>query len=122
MSKFRDVDAYIAAAPNKAKDKLAQLRTIVMSAAPEAEEGISYDMPYYNYHGPLVGFAAYKNHVSLFGSVPQEYRGELTVYKTSKGTIRFPLDEPLPIELIKRIVKARMRANETKKTSRVSTK
>ncbi len=116
-SSAKDVDAYIAEAPEAAREKLTQLRAIIRSAAPKAEEGISYNMPFYKYHGPLVGFAAYSEHVSLFGAIPEELRGELASYETGKGTVRFPIGKPLPKMLIRRFVEARARANEAKTRS-----
>ena len=114
----RDVDSYIAAAPEQARAMLEQLRTIVKAVAPNAEERISYGMPYYKDHGrPLVGFAAFKNHCGLYGSTAAllpAYREELRPYHTSPGTIRFPIGEPLPVTLIKKLVKARVRASETR--------
>ncbi len=71
---FKNVESYIARAPEPAREKLTLMRSLVRAAAPQAEETISYNMPYYNYHGPLVGFAAYKNHVSLFGAFPDELK------------------------------------------------
>ncbi len=117
----RDVDTYIAMAPKGARAKLSQLRAIVKAAAPEASEGISYRMPYYNYHGALVYFAAFKNHVSIFVPTPvmQEHKRELKGYETAKATVRFPLDKPLPIALIKTLVKARVKKNETKKKTKM---
>jgi uncharacterized protein YdhG (YjbR/CyaY superfamily) len=71
-------------------------------------------MPYYKYHGHLVGFAAYKDHVTLFGAFPGELRQELKPYKTGRGSVQFPLDKPLPAELIAKIVKAHVKMNESK--------
>jgi uncharacterized protein YdhG (YjbR/CyaY superfamily) len=110
----KDVDEYIASAPERAREKLATLRKIIKRAAPGAEEGISYQMPYYTYHGHLVGFAAYKDHVSLFGALPKELNGELKSYKTGRGSVQFPLDKPLPTKLIARIVREHVKINEAK--------
>ncbi len=107
----QDVDGYIAAASPEKRPMLAQLRKIIQAAAPEAEEHISYGMPFYRWHGARVSFAAFKNHVSLFGvsSVIAEHRRELAAYQqTAKGAIHFPLDRPLPAALIEKLVKARM--------------
>jgi uncharacterized protein YdhG (YjbR/CyaY superfamily) len=111
---LKDVDEYIAKAPRVAQEKLSMMRTIVRAAAPDAEEVISYDMPYYKFHGPLVGFAAYKTHVSLFGAFPDNLKEELRPYKTGKGSVQFPLDKPLPAPLITKIVRAHMRLNEAR--------
>jgi uncharacterized protein YdhG (YjbR/CyaY superfamily) len=109
------VDAYIGSAPLEAREKLKQLRTAFRSAAPEAEEVISYHMPYYYYHGPLGGFAAYKKHVTLFGSFPDDFRAELKPYKTGRGSVQFPLDKPLPVPLISKLVRAHLKVNEAAK-------
>ena len=69
-------------------------------------------MPYYMFRGPLVGFAAYKSHVSLFGAFPKELKEELKPYKTGRGSVQFPLDKPLPEALITKIVKAHLKMNE----------
>ena len=108
----KNVDAYIAAAPEAVRQKLAEIRAIIRAAAPQAEELISYRMPYYKYHGHLVGFAAYKDHVSLFGAFPEDLSKELKAYKTGRGSVQFPFNRPLPAELIAKIVKAHVKANE----------
>jgi uncharacterized protein YdhG (YjbR/CyaY superfamily) len=108
----KDVDTYIASAPETARQKLVELRKIIRAAAPQAEEVISYHMPYYKYHGQLVGFAAYKDHVSLFGAFPDELRKELAPYKTGRGSVQFPFGKPLPAELITKIVKVHVKMNE----------
>lgn len=109
----KNVDAYIAAAPEDVRGKLTRLRKIVRAAAPEASESISYAMPYYKYHGALLGFAAFKNHIGLYGALPdaERHEFELKGYETSKGTVRFPSDKPLPVALIKKLIKARMKKN-----------
>jgi uncharacterized protein YdhG (YjbR/CyaY superfamily) len=107
-----DVDSYISAAPKVAQGKLSELRELIKAAAPQAEEIISYRMPYYKYHGHLVGFAAYKDHVSLFGAFPKQLEQELKPYKTGKGSVQFPLDKPLPKALIEKIIKAHVKMNE----------
>jgi uncharacterized protein YdhG (YjbR/CyaY superfamily) len=112
----KNVDAYIKAAPKESRDKLIQIRNIIKSVAPKADERISYGMPYYDYKGRLAYFAAFKKHVSLFVPPPviEEYAHELEGYKTAKATIHFLIDEPLPITLIKKMVKARIKKNTTK--------
>jgi uncharacterized protein YdhG (YjbR/CyaY superfamily) len=108
------VDAYIGGAQVEAREKLIALRTIFKNAAPQADEVISYHMPYYYYHGPLGGFAAYKKHVTLFGSFPDDLRAELKPYKTGRGSVQFPLDKPLPVPLISKLVKAHLKLNKAK--------
>lgn len=117
MKSVRDVDEYIASAPENVRSKLKQLRSAIKSAAPDAEEKISYSMPYYGYKGRLIYFGFAKNHIGLYPMPPitEEYAKELKKYQTGKATIRFPLDEELPIELIKKLVKARVKKNEEDK-------
>jgi uncharacterized protein YdhG (YjbR/CyaY superfamily) len=98
-----------------AQAQLRQLRRIVKAVAPKADEGISYGMPYYKYKGALVGFAVFKNHIGFFpGAIVDEFKQELNAYKTSKGTVRLPIGKPLPVALLRRLVKARISANEAK--------
>jgi uncharacterized protein YdhG (YjbR/CyaY superfamily) len=104
----------IAAAPKEARAKLVQLRKIVKAAAPKADEGISYKMPYYKYHGALVGFAAFKNHIGFFAVPVEEHKQELKGYETGKGSVRFPIDRPLPVALIKKLVKSRIKGMRQK--------
>jgi len=108
------VDDYLAAVPEDARVTLEKIRRTIKAAAPNATEGISYQMPMFKQHGMLVGFAAFKDHCSLFpGALPLDtFKDELKAYKTSKGTIRFPIDKPLPAALVKKIVKVRVAENE----------
>ena len=109
----RDVDAYIAAAPKEARPKLVQLRKLVKAVAPEALESISYAMPYYKYHGALVGFAAFKNHIGFYvGTLVQQHTRELEGYEITRGAVRFPLDKPLPVAIIKKLLKERIVTNK----------
>ena len=110
----RDVDDYLAALPEDSRATLKRLRNTIKVAAPKSVEKISYRMPMYNYLGMLVGFAAFKNHCSLFisPSVIEAHEHLLKRYDTSKGTIRFPIDKPLPATLVKKLVKARIKENE----------
>lgn len=114
-TKPQDVDSYIAAASAEAQPVLRQLREVIKSAVPDAEEKISYGMPYYEYHGRLAYFAAHKNHVGLYalGQVAQ-YPEELQRYAAAKGTLQFPFGQPLPAALISRLVQARAVENATK--------
>lgn len=111
----KDVDAYIANAPLEVQDKLKELRAAIKEAAPSASERISYGMPYYEYKGRLAYFGLAKAHIGLYIPPPviEEHQSELSDYVTAKGTVRIPLDKDLPVELIKKLVKARMRKNET---------
>lgn len=114
--KLVDVDAYIAAAPKESRAKLRQLRRVIKAAAPKAVEGISYGMPYYAHQGRLVYFAGYKNHVGLYAAVPQNdaYAKERKRYMAAKSTLQLPIDEPLPVALITKLVKARVKENDSK--------
>jgi uncharacterized protein YdhG (YjbR/CyaY superfamily) len=108
------VDEYLAAVPKEARATLEKIRKAIKAAAPNAVEVISYQMPMYKHHGMLVGFAAFKDHCSFFpGANPvATFKDELKAYKTSKGTIRFPIGKPLPAALVKKLVKARVAENE----------
>lgn len=110
----KSVDEYLAALPEDARATLEKIRKAVKAAAPKAAEVISYQMPMYKQNGMLVGFAAFKNHCSLFpGTKPiATFKDELKAYKTSKGTIQFPIGKPLPAALVKKLVKTRLAENE----------
>lgn len=119
MTPFKDVDEYIAGAPKEVQGKLKELRAAIKSVAPDVLEKISYGMPYYGYKGRLVYFAYFKDHISLFAMppIPEEYKIKLKNNITGKATIRFALDEKLPLELIRELVRARVKKNEAKKTN-----
>lgn len=110
----RDVTAYIAEAPKEIQSKLIELRRIIKTAAPKAEERISYGMPYYGYKGRLAYFRLSKNHIGLYIPTPiiEEHAKKLKNYKTSRATVRFPLDKKLPQALIRKLLKARLQKNE----------
>jgi Uncharacterized conserved protein len=112
----KNVDEYLAGVPKEARATLEKLRRTIKAAAPMASEGISYQMPMYKHHGMVVGFAAFKNHCSIFpgAAVMDAFREELKPYDTSKGTIRFPVDKPLPTTLVKKLVRARIKENEAR--------
>ncbi len=115
--KPENVDDYLASVPQPARDTLIKLRKLIRAAAPDADEKISYRMPTYNQQGGLVGFAAFKNHCSLFvmnGSFLDKYRKELSSYEMTKSAIHFPIDKPLPAGLVKKIVRARIAENAKK--------
>lgn len=113
-----EVEAYLERLPELARGTLEKVRAMIRAAAPkDATEAISYKIPSFQYKGSLVWYAAFKNHCSFFPmdlSLLDEFAEELKKYKTSKGTIQFPLDEPLPKALVTRIVKARVAQNELK--------
>ncbi len=112
------IDAYLSAVPEPARSTLNKVRAAIRSASPaEATEGISYRIPVFKYQGPLVWYAAFSDHCSLFpGSkaVIKALKNELKDFPTSKGTIHFPLDKPLPAALLKKIVKARIAEKNAK--------
>jgi uncharacterized protein YdhG (YjbR/CyaY superfamily) len=112
------VQAYLAKVPEPARGTLEKLRAMIRAAAPrEATEGLSYGMPAFTYGKPLVGYAAFKDHCSLFpmsGAVIAAMNDELKGYVTSKGTIQFALEKPLPASLVKKIVKARLAEIDSK--------
>jgi uncharacterized protein YdhG (YjbR/CyaY superfamily) len=112
----KNVDEYLAGVPKDARATLEKLRKTIKAAAPMASEGISYQMPMYKHHGMVVGFAAFKNHCSIFpgAAVMDAYQEELKPYETSKGTIRFPANKPLPATLVKKLVRARIKENEAR--------
>jgi len=114
----KNVDEYLAGVPESARGTLDKLRAAIRSAVPpEATETISYGIPAFKYKGVLVWFAAFSNHYSLFpgASVIEAFKQELKDFSTSKGTIHFPSDKPLPAALVKKLVKARVAQNESKK-------
>lgn len=112
------VEAYLARVPEPAQTTLRTLRARICAAAPRAAvECISYGMPAFRYKGALVAYAAFKNHCSFFpmqASLIDAMQDELAGYRTSKGTLQFPIDQPLPAALVKKMVKARVTENERK--------
>lgn len=108
-----NVDQYIASFPAATQLLLQQVRNIIRTAAPEAMEKISYQMPAYALEGPMVYFAGYKNHIGFYpcASGIEVFKDEFTAYKWSKGAVQFPLDKPLPVTLIKKIVTYRKKEN-----------
>ena len=101
---------------------LEQLRKAIKETAPEATEVISYQMPAFKQNGVLVWFAAFKNHIGFFPKVSaiDAFKGQLSRYQTSKGTIQFPINEPIPLELVKEIVRFRVKENSKDKSSAYS--
>lgn len=118
----KDIDEYLAGVPEPARGTLQKIRVAIRTAAPpQATEAISYGMPAFKYKGPLMAFAAFSNHCSLFpmsGSVIAAFKKELKAFYTSKGTLRFPVDKPLPAALVKKLVKARIAEIERKEIER----
>jgi uncharacterized protein YdhG (YjbR/CyaY superfamily) len=118
--KPKDVDSYISDAPKALRAKLQEMRSLIKATAPNATEKISYGMPYYAYKGRLAYFSHWKTHVGLYIPTPviEEHEKELAGYSINKATVRFPLDRKLPVGLIKKLVKARMKLNEAGKGKR----
>jgi uncharacterized protein YdhG (YjbR/CyaY superfamily) len=112
---FKTTDGYIASFTN-AQTSLQQVRQAIKEAAPQAQEVISYSMPAFKQKGILVWFAAFKNHIGFFPKVSamEAFKEKLSGYQTSKGTIRFPLDKPIPVDLVKEIVKFRVKEDQSK--------
>ena len=105
---MNEVDRYIAAFPGSTQRLLQQMRETIRKAAPQAEEKISYAMPTYVLHGNLVHFAAFKNHIGFY-PVPtgiKAFEKELSAYKGAKGSVQFPLDQPLPLDLVRKNCRA----------------
>ncbi|MGC9947371.1 MAG: DUF1801 domain-containing protein [Bryobacteraceae bacterium] len=115
----RDVDAYLARVPEPARGTLNRMRAVIRSVVPaETTEAISYGIPTFKYKGSLVAYAAFSKHCSFFpmnASLIKTFQDELAGFPTSKGTIRFTVDKPLPLALVKKLVKARIADNERKK-------
>jgi uncharacterized protein YdhG (YjbR/CyaY superfamily) len=111
--RFNSIDEYIADFPEEVQKTLGELRAVIKAAAPDAEERISYQIPTFTLKGNLVHFAAYKKHIGFYptSSGIQAFKHELSVYEGAKGTVRFPIDKPLPLELISKIVKFRVAEN-----------
>ena len=110
---FNTIDEYIATFPEEVQKILEELRETIKAAAPDAEEKISYQMPTFALKGNLVHFAAFKNHIGFYPTPSgiQAFRNELSVYEGAKGSVRFPIDKPLPLELIRKIVTFRVAEN-----------
>lgn len=113
MNKPKDMDEYIASHPNEIQKILKQIRMTIRKAAPKAEEVISYGMPAFKMNGMLVWFAAYSKHIGFYPKVTgiTAFKKELSAYKGAKGSVQFPLDKPMPFELITKIVKFRVLEN-----------
>jgi uncharacterized protein YdhG (YjbR/CyaY superfamily) len=111
---FGSIDDYVATFPEDVQKIMKQLRRTIKAAAPQAEEKISYNMPTFTLNGTyLVYFAGWKNHIAFYGA-PRgnaEFKEDLSVYETGQGTLKFPLDKPMPLKLISKIVKFRVAEN-----------
>jgi uncharacterized protein YdhG (YjbR/CyaY superfamily) len=110
------IDVYIAAFPEEVQKKLKELRKTIRETAPDAQEKISYQMPTFAQNGNLVHFAAFKQHIGFYPAPSgiEKYKDELAKYKTSKGAIQFPMNEEIPLDLVREIVKFRLKENLAK--------
>ncbi|RDW19976.1 hypothetical protein CWR45_06700 [Oceanobacillus chungangensis] len=117
---FETTDEYIRQFPPEVQEKLNTLRGIIKELVPEAQEKISYQMPTFALYGNIIHFAAYKNHIGLYpgASGIAAFQKELVGYKTSKGTVQIPIGDPLPAELIRKIVKFKVEENIKKAEAR----
>ena len=117
MKTFADINAYISEFPEEIRVILEQIRTTIQNAAPEAKEAIKYGMPTFVLNGNLVHFAAYKNHIGFYPAPNgiDAFIEELAPFRTGKGTIQFPLDKPIPFDLITKVVKFRVEENLQKR-------
>lgn len=116
----KDIDQYIAGFPPDIQAILQQIRQTVHEAAPDAQETISYQMPTFTLHGNLVHFAAFSKHIGFY-PVPsgiEAFKEELAVYKQGKGSVQFPLNQPIPYDLIRRIVLFRVQENQARAATR----
>lgn len=109
----KDIDEYIAGFPKDVQEILEKIRMTIRKAAPDAEEAIKYQIPTFTLKGNLVHFAAYKKHIGFYPAprAIEEFKDELAGYEGAKGTVQFPLDKPIPYDLISRIVKFRVKDN-----------
>lgn len=120
---FKTMDEYINTFPENLRNRLNELRQTIREAAPESEETINYQMPTFTLHGNLVHFGAFKDHIGFYPTPTgiEAFKKELSPYKGAKGSVQFPMDEPLPLPLIRRIVEYRVKENlerkQKKKTS-----
>ena len=112
-NEIESIDDYIKEHPQKVQKILQEIRITVRKTAPNAEEAISYQISTFKLNGNLVHFAAFKNHIGFYpgSKTINDFKKEITPYKFSKGTVQFPLDKPIPVALIKRIVKYRVKEN-----------
>jgi len=112
-NKIKNIDEYIADFPKEIQILLEQIRSHIKTIVPEAEEVISYGMPAFRFHGILVYFAAFKNHIGFYPTASgiAAFKEQISGYKNSKGAVQFPIDKPLPMDLIKKIVEYRVEEN-----------
>ncbi|WP_025689156.1 iron chaperone [Paenibacillus zanthoxyli] len=121
---YSSIDEYIAACTPEVQEILQTLRQVIQESAPDAKEKISYQMPTFELHGNLVHFAAFKKHIGFYPAPSgiEAFKEEVKEYHKSKGTLQFPLDQPLPYDLISRIVKYRVASNIEKAEAKLKKK
>jgi len=119
---FKTIDEYISMFPDEVQTILNQVRQTIRGAAPEAEETINYQMPTFTLNGNLVHFAAFKTHIGFYPTPTgiEAFKEELAPYKGAKGSVQFPIDQPMPLSLIRRIVKYRVKENLERKPKKKS--
>ncbi len=112
-TQFKSIDEYIASFPTNVQHTLRELRSAIKEAAPQAEETISYGMPAFKLNGILVYFAAHKHHIGFYPTASgiRAFKEKLAVYKQSKGAVQFPIDESIPFDIVKEIVRFRVSEN-----------
>jgi uncharacterized protein YdhG (YjbR/CyaY superfamily) len=114
---FKTIDEYIKTFPEHVQNILKKMRATIREAAPDAEEAISYQIPTFRLNGNLVHFAAYKNHIGFYPAPSgiEAFKKELSPYKGAKGSVQFPIDKPVPYDLVKKIVLFRVKENHKNK-------
>jgi uncharacterized protein YdhG (YjbR/CyaY superfamily) len=119
-TKLDNIDNYIASFPEETQELLERLRLTIRKAAPEAQETINYGIPTFTLKGNLVHFAAFKNHIGFYPTPSgiEIFKKDLSAYDGAKGSVKFPIDKPIPFELISRIVKFRVKENQEKATNK----
>lgn len=117
MKTVKNVDEYIANTPKNVQERLKKIRKAIKKLAPDAKETIAYGIPTFTLNGNLVHFAGYEHHIGFYPTPSgiEVFRKELSVYKGAKGSVQFPLDKPLPLDLIVKIVRFRVKENLGKK-------
>lgn len=123
MQRFKTINEYIDMFPQEVRTILKELRQTIKDAAPDAEETINYQMPTFTLHGNLVHFAAFKNHIGFYPTPSgiEAFKDELSAYKGAKGSVQLPIDQPLPLSLIRKIVEYRVKENLERKLKKKST-
>jgi uncharacterized protein YdhG (YjbR/CyaY superfamily) len=118
-TEYKNIDEYIKSFPPNIQAPLEKMRQTIHEAVPDALEAISYQMPTFKLNGNLVHFAAFRNHIGFYPAPSgiESFKKELAQYVTGKGTIQFPLDKPIPFDLVEKVVKFRVKENSMKKMS-----